>query len=221
MGALFLLVLPVAALGQFMILGKVTLFLFGRHQDVSAAFVLGTVYLSLFVLVRIFTPRAGYALAQFFCYGFAALSAMEVFFDPRVTPDGWTVLGYGLVGLATGAAANWVNPLRVLDAVSGAAAAWRERHSPRRAAWRPPTSEAGASPEPEGPATPAESAAFPQTPWEVLGVPRTASPEKIQEAYRGLMRQYHPDRVAHLGPELRALAEEMTKKINCAYDSLR
>jgi hypothetical protein len=220
MGALFLIVMPVASLVQFMMLGKATLFLFGWHQDISTAFVLGTVYLSLFVLVRIFTPRAGYALAQFFCYGLAALMAIGVFFDPRVTPSGWNVLGSGLGGLAIGAAANWVNPLGVLDAVSDAAAAWKERHPPRRA-WRPPPREAGASPEPEGPAAPAESAASPQTPWEVLGVPRTASPENIQEAYRGLMRQYHPDRVAHLGPELRALAEEMTKKINCAYDSLR
>jgi DnaJ-domain-containing protein 1 len=35
------------------------------------------------------------------------------------------------------------------------------------------------------------------------------------------MRQYHPDRVATLGPELQAMAEEKAKQINCAYETLR
>lgn len=32
------------------------------------------------------------------------------------------------------------------------------------------------------------------------------------------MRQYHPDKVASLGPELRDLCECKTKEINIAYD---
>jgi len=32
------------------------------------------------------------------------------------------------------------------------------------------------------------------------------------------MAQYHPDKVAHLGPELQVLAEQMAKRINRAYD---
>lgn len=32
------------------------------------------------------------------------------------------------------------------------------------------------------------------------------------------MSQYHPDKVASLGPELRDLCERKTKEINTAYD---
>jgi DnaJ like chaperone protein len=33
--------------------------------------------------------------------------------------------------------------------------------------------------------------------------------------------QYHPDRVAHLGPKLREVAEHEMKEINEAYDFFR
>jgi curved DNA-binding protein CbpA len=36
-----------------------------------------------------------------------------------------------------------------------------------------------------------------------------------------MVRQYHPDKVADMGPELRALAEERTKQINEAYARLK
>lgn len=48
--------------------------------------------------------------------------------------------------------------------------------------------------------------------YEILGVDREASPEKIKEAYRGLAFQYHPDR-----NEGRADAVERMKMINEAY----
>ena len=32
------------------------------------------------------------------------------------------------------------------------------------------------------------------------------------------MREYHPDKVVALGPKLRELAENETKKINAAYE---
>ncbi|HET7494379.1 MAG TPA: DnaJ domain-containing protein, partial [Candidatus Limnocylindrales bacterium] len=46
-----------------------------------------------------------------------------------------------------------------------------------------------------------------------LGVPRDASPEAIELAWRGLLRRHHPD-VA--GPE----ALELAKRINVAHDWL-
>jgi DnaJ like chaperone protein len=40
----------------------------------------------------------------------------------------------------------------------------------------------------------------------------------VQTAYRSLIRQYHPDKVANLGEELRELAEVKSKAINKAYN---
>jgi preprotein translocase subunit Sec63 len=57
-------------------------------------------------------------------------------------------------------------------------------------------------------------------PWAVLGVPRGASREEITRAHREQMKRYHPDRVADLGPELRALAHEKTLALQRAYDEL-
>jgi curved DNA-binding protein len=50
--------------------------------------------------------------------------------------------------------------------------------------------------------------------YEVLGVPRTASQEEIQRAYRKLARAYHPD--VNKDPE----AEERFKYVSEAYDVL-
>ncbi len=53
--------------------------------------------------------------------------------------------------------------------------------------------------------------------YEVLGVAQDAAPEAIEQAYRALAEQYHPSKVADLGPELRALAEEKMRAIDEAY----
>ncbi len=57
-------------------------------------------------------------------------------------------------------------------------------------------------------------------PYEVLGVPRSASREDIQAAYRARMQQYHPDKVAHLGEELQKLAHDKALQIQQAYRQL-
>ena len=57
-------------------------------------------------------------------------------------------------------------------------------------------------------------------PWyDVLKVPPTAGAEEVKAAYRRLIAQYHPDKVATLAPEFRALAEEKSKELNAAYDA--
>jgi len=61
----------------------------------------------------------------------------------------------------------------------------------------------------------------PQNPYEVLGVARTATADEIHTAYQRLVVQYHPDRVAGMGPEVVAVAERKTKEINEAYAALK
>ena len=44
--------------------------------------------------------------------------------------------------------------------------------------------------------------------------------EQIRKTRNELLIQYHPDKVAAMGPKLREVAEVETKKINAAFDQL-
>ncbi|MBI2362944.1 MAG: DnaJ domain-containing protein [Elusimicrobia bacterium] len=57
-------------------------------------------------------------------------------------------------------------------------------------------------------------------PYEVLGVDRGATPEAVKAAYKARMAEYHPDKVAHLGADLKALADKKAKAIQKAYERL-
>jgi len=57
------------------------------------------------------------------------------------------------------------------------------------------------------------------TDWsQVLGVSPSATSQEINAAYRRKIAEYHPDKVAQMGPEIRALAERRSQEINAAYD---
>ncbi|WP_407352712.1 DnaJ family molecular chaperone [Luteimonas sp. R10] len=58
-------------------------------------------------------------------------------------------------------------------------------------------------------------------PYRVLGVGDDASQAEIDQAYRRLMAQYHPDRLSGAAPELRAQAEKKAQEINGAYDRIK
>jgi DnaJ domain len=53
---------------------------------------------------------------------------------------------------------------------------------------------------------------------QVLEVASTASPQQITAAYRRKIAQYHPDKVAQMGADIRGLAELRSRQINAAYD---
>jgi DnaJ-domain-containing protein 1 len=55
--------------------------------------------------------------------------------------------------------------------------------------------------------------------FDVLGVAESADVAEIERAYRVKMSQYHPDKVAQLGEDIRQLAEAKSKEINAAYDA--
>lgn len=82
----------------------------------------------------------------------------------------------------------------------------REASSSRTRSSRPGQSEAG-----EGD----------RDPYAVLGVSPGAGPEEIRAAFRQASQAYHPDKVAHLGPEFQELAQKKFIEIQRAYEILR
>ena len=54
---------------------------------------------------------------------------------------------------------------------------------------------------------------------DTLEVSVDASVDEIRGAYRSLIGQYHPDKVATLGAELRAVADRKSKELNAAYEA--
>jgi len=62
-----------------------------------------------------------------------------------------------------------------------------------------------------------------ESPYTILGIDDTASPEAVKQAWKDLARRYHPDRLRARGvpDEAARLAERRMSDINAAYDSLR
>ena len=54
--------------------------------------------------------------------------------------------------------------------------------------------------------------------YRILEVAESASMSEISIQYKHKIREYHPDKVATLGKELRDLAEFKSKEINSAYE---
>lgn len=59
-----------------------------------------------------------------------------------------------------------------------------------------------------------------KSPYEILGINENATKEEIQKAYKDKVKQYHPDKVSHLGEELQKIANEKFLEIKEAYDFL-
>lgn len=57
--------------------------------------------------------------------------------------------------------------------------------------------------------------------YKILEVSPQATDDEIKASYKRLARLYHPDKVAHLGPDLVKTAEEKFKMINDAYQQIR
>jgi DnaJ-domain-containing protein 1 len=73
-------------------------------------------------------------------------------------------------------------------------------------------------PEVEPPPPPPPPAA--RDPWIVLGIAPGTSKDEARRAFRALVAQYHPDKVAHLAPEFQELAERKTREILEAWEQL-
>jgi len=57
--------------------------------------------------------------------------------------------------------------------------------------------------------------------YEMLGIERSATEEETKKAYRQMALKYHPDKVTHLGEDIRKSAEEKFKKIQQAYETIK
>jgi hypothetical protein len=62
---------------------------------------------------------------------------------------------------------------------------------------------------------------FSGDPFVLLGVNEADSDAAIAKRYKQLVMEYHPDRVAHLGQELKDLAAKKTTEINAAFAAIR
>ena len=56
-------------------------------------------------------------------------------------------------------------------------------------------------------------------PYKILGVSRTDDDETIKQAYRELVRKYHPDKYADT--DLADMATEKMKEVNAAYEQIQ
>ncbi|WP_147654095.1 J domain-containing protein [Vulcaniibacterium gelatinicum] len=60
-----------------------------------------------------------------------------------------------------------------------------------------------------------------EDPYRVLGLTEEATDTEVDLAYRRLIAQYHPDRLAGAAAELRRQAERRAREINAAYDRIK
>jgi hypothetical protein len=141
------------------------------------------------------------------------------FRDNREVP----VALYGVLGLRSRTGLNiqlhFSNPSKVdvLQSALSSYSGWirtKEQRTDDRDRYLPPGGGRGAGDRR------AAHQAPPGDPLSVLGLDRTATFEDVSRAYRLLAKTYHPDKVAHLAPEFKDVAESRMKVINRAYEEL-
>src|SRR5690606_27326290 len=57
--------------------------------------------------------------------------------------------------------------------------------------------------------------------YKILEIEKSASNEEVKTAYRKMAKKNHPDKVAHLGEDVKKGAEERFQKIQTAYENIK
>lgn len=57
--------------------------------------------------------------------------------------------------------------------------------------------------------------------YDVLEITSGASDEEVKKAYREMAKKHHPDKVAHLGDDIKKSATEKFQKISVAYEEIK
>ena len=60
-----------------------------------------------------------------------------------------------------------------------------------------------------------------QSAYKILEIKKSVTDSEVKKAYRKMASKYHPDKVNHLGDDLKHLAEEKFKAMNDAYQSIK
>ena len=61
----------------------------------------------------------------------------------------------------------------------------------------------------------------PSSSYKVLEIEELATDNEIKKAYRKMANKYHPDKVTHLGNEIKKIAEDKFKAVNAAYSLIK
>ena len=73
----------------------------------------------------------------------------------------------------------------------------------------------------QGPQKPPSQTHGSLPPHQVLGVSPQANWTEIKKAYYEALSRYHPDKVEHLGEEIKKVAREKTHEIRKAFEHLK
>ena len=57
--------------------------------------------------------------------------------------------------------------------------------------------------------------------YDVLEITTQATDDEVKRAYRDMAKKHHPDKVAHLGEDVKKSATEKFQKINAAYEEIK
>lgn len=57
--------------------------------------------------------------------------------------------------------------------------------------------------------------------YDVLEITSSASDDEVKKAYREMAKKHHPDKVAHLGEDIRRAATEKFQKVSAAYEEIK